>query len=266
MIHIYAIHVYVLLLLAWLPAPPEGEALRSGCSADDRQFAVVGVEDQVEVNQALAGYAQTCYKVTVTRIGEGATQKGYMLGETHPAIAEFVRRRQEIGAASLEAQARFVPPPPPPPKPAASDKGQSAGPPPEPPQVFQAFSGRDTNGKAVSLAGMRGRVTLVTFWSPKSATSKGQLMSLMGIYNQFSRADLSAVGISTDPNPNHMREALDDITLGWPQIGDSSGLAKRYNVDSNGTTFVLDASHRIVAAGLQGSALESKVRELLSAH
>ncbi len=261
------IHLYVSLLLAWFQAPPQsqappGEALRSGCSADDRQVAVVGVEDRVEVNQALAGYAQTCYKVTVTRIGESATQKGYLLGETHPAIAEFVRRRQEIGAASLEAQARFVPPPPP--KPAAGEKDNS--PAPEPPQVFQAFSGRDTNGKAVSLAGMRGRVTLVTFWSPKNANSKGQLMSLMGLYNQFSRADLSAVGISTDPNPNHIQEALDDVTLGWPQIGDSSGLAKRYKVDSNGSTFILDASHRIVAAGLKGPALESKVRELLSAH
>jgi peroxiredoxin len=257
------IYVAVLLLLAWLPTPQEGEALRSGCSADDRQLAVVGAEDQVEVNQALAGYAQTCYKVTVTRSGQSATQKGYLLGETHPAIAEFVRHRQEIGAASLEAQARLVPPPPP--KPAASDKGQSAGPPPES-EVFQAFSGRDINGKAVSLNGMRGRVTLVTFWSPKSATSQGQQMSLMPLYNKFSRSDLSVVGISTDPNPNHIREALDDVTLGWPQIGDTGGLAKRYNVDSNGTTFILDASHRIVAAGLKGPALASKVRELLAAH
>ena len=162
------ISVAVFLLLAWLPAAPQAEALRSGCATDDRQLAVLGAEDQVEVNQALAGYAQTCYKVTVTRTGQGGTQKGYLLGETHPAVAEFVRRRQEIGAASLEAQARYVPPPPTP-KPAASDKGQSAGPAPEP-EVFQAFSGRDMNGKAVSLAGMRGRVTLVTFWSPKSAT------------------------------------------------------------------------------------------------
>jgi peroxiredoxin len=232
--------------------------------AEDRQLAMVGAEDQVEVNQALAGYAQTCYKVTVTRIGQGATQKGYLLGETHPAVAEFVRRRQEIGAASLEAQARFVPPAPP--KAAAGEKDKSPAAAPEPPQVFEAFSGRDMNGKAVSLAGMRGRVTLVTFWSPKSATSQGQQMSLMPLYKKFSRSDLSVVGISTDPNPNHIREALDDVTLGWPQIGDTSGLAKRYNVESNGTTFILDASHRIVATGLKGPALENKVRELLAAH
>jgi peroxiredoxin len=266
MIHMYAIHVYVLLLLAWFQAPPQGEALRSGCSAYDRQLAVVGAEDQVEVNQALAGYAQTCYQVTVTRIGQSATQKGYLLGEANPAIAEFVHHRQEIGAASLEAEARLLAAPPPAPKPAAVDKGQSAGPAPEP-EVFQAFSGRDMNGKAVSLAGMRGRVTLVTFWSPKSATSQGQQMSLMPLYNKFSRSDLSVVGISTDPNPNHIREALDDVTLGWPQIGDTGGLAKRYNVDAKaGTTFILDASHRIVAAGLKGPALESKIRELLAAH
>ena len=92
-------------------------------------------------------------------------------------------------------------------------------------------------------------------------------MSLMSLYNRFNRSELSAVGISTDPDVHHIQEALDDISLGWPQIGDTSGLAKRYNVDPKaGTTFILDASHRIMASGLTGPALESKVRELLAAH
>lgn len=258
MIYLQAIHISV-LMFAWLAPPPEGEALRSGCSLDDRQIGLLGADDPIQVNQALAGYSQTCYKVTT----QGKT--GYVLGETLPAIAAFVHKQQEYGAAALEAQARLLAAPPPP-KPTADDKDKSKPSAPEVPEVFESFSGRDLNGKAVSLAGMRSRVTLVTFWSPKNAASQGQQLSLMPLYHQFSRADLSVVGISTDPNPTHIKEALDDVTLGWPQIGDTSGLAKRYKVDPKaGTTFLLDADHRIVGTGLKGPALENKIRELLAA-
>ena len=260
------IHVYAFLLLAWFLPPPEGEAIRSGCSSDDRQLGLVGIEDQVDVKQALAGGSETCYRVTVTRAGQDPTQSvtGYLLGEKNPAIVAFVHHRQEFGAASLEAQARLLAAPPAPPKEAASDKVPSA---PENLPVFETFSGYDTNGRAVSLNGMRGRVTLVTFWSPKNDASFKQLLSVITLYKHFGRSDLTAVGISADPNPNHIKDALEDITPGVPQIGDTSGLAKHYNVDSKqGMTFVLDASHRVVASGLTGAALESKVRELLSAH
>jgi hypothetical protein len=259
------IHAYLFLLLAWVQAPSAGEPIRSGCSSDDRQLGSANAEDQVDVQQALAGYSQTCYKVTVRRAGQDSTQgvTGYLLGETHPAIVAFVHQRQEVGAASLEAQARLLALPPAKPKDAASDKNQPA---PENLPVFEAFSGRDMNGRAVSLDGMRGRVILVTFWSPKGAAF-GQLMSTMTVSRHFSRSDVSAVGISTDPDPQHIQESFDDMAPAWPVIGDTSGLAKRHNVDPRqGMTFVLDSSHRIVASGLTGAALESKVRELLAAH
>jgi len=260
------LHVFAFLLLAWFSPPREGATLLSGCSSDDRQLGLVGVEDQVDVKQALAGGSETCYKVTVTPAGQDVTRSvtGYLLGDAHPAIAAFIHRRQEIGAASLEAQARLLATPPAQPKTAESDKNQPA---PENLPVFEAFSGRDLDGKAVSLDGMRGRVTLVTFWSPQSPTSFGQLMSAITMYKHFGRSGLSAVGISTDLNPNHVKEALDDPPSGVPLIGDTRGLAKHYNVDSRkGMTFVLDASHRIVASGLEGLALENKIRELLAAH
>jgi hypothetical protein len=107
-------------------------------------------------------------------------------------------------------------------------------------------------------------VILVTFWSPGSAASIRQLVSLAPLFNQYKSSGLKAVGISADPNPSHVLEALDDVTLGWPQIPDRSGLAARYGANAKaGTTLVLDAGHHIVAAGLSGPELTQKVRELL---
>jgi peroxiredoxin len=264
-----------LVLLIALLAPACAAALRSGCSADDPELAQIRDDEAVKVEQGLAGGAATCYKVTLAR--DGQSIQGYVLGEDLPAISEFVRERQKTAEASFEAQAREARA-----REAAAAKeaaakaaaAKAAGDKSEPaagaldpgiPPVFADFSARDTKGKAVSLAGLGGRVVLVTFWSPRSAASRGELMSLQSVYNQFRGRGLRAVGISTDPNTQHMNDALDDVTLGFPQVPDRSGLAQRYAVDpKGGTTFLLDDSHLIVAAGLKGAKLQEKIRELLS--
>ncbi len=251
--------MHALLLLAFLQAAAGGEPLRSGCSPDDEQIAAIAAGDRVQVEMSLAGEDKTCYKIRVTRPGQNLT--GYVLGETLPAVAEFVRRREKASVESTEAEARLARVSSA--KPAAADPAK----PPVDPLIsrqFEDFSGRDPSGKAVSLSGLKGRAVLVTFWSPKSANSMGQLTSIQVLYQKLHSAGLAAVGVSVDPNPYHISEALDDITLTWPQIPDRAGLAAHYQVNAKaGKTFVLDSSHRIVAAGTMGPELEKTVRDLL---
>jgi hypothetical protein len=86
----------------------------------------------------------------------------------------------------------------------------------------------------------------------------------MALYNQFHSNGLAAVGVSMDPKASRVWEALDDVTLPFAQVPDQRGLAARYNVDSRvGKTFVLDASHRIVAAGPMGPDIVKAVHQLL---
>jgi peroxiredoxin len=253
--------MHALLLLAFFQAPVTAEPLRSGCSSADEQIALVAAGDSVQIQMARGGEEKTCYKLRVTRSGEALT--GYVLGEGLPAIADFVGQRQKASVEAAEAEARRALLPPSPPVSNALAK------PAEDPFVssqFADFSGRDPSGKAVSLSGLKGRVVLVTFWSPKSATSIGQLSSIQVLYQQLHSAGLAAVGVSADPNPYHITEALDDAILTWPQIPDRSGLAAHYHADGKaGKTFVLDSSHRIVASGTMGPELEKTVRDLLAA-
>jgi hypothetical protein len=89
---------------------------------------------------------------------------------------------------------------------------------------------------------------------------------VMPLYNQLHNSGLAAVGISMDPNGNQIGAALDDRSPNWPQMPDRSGLAAQYHVDAKaGKTFVLDASHRVVAAGPMGPEIEKAVRQLLAA-
>jgi peroxiredoxin len=258
------IAMHALLFLALLQGAPgaaAAEPLRSGCSSDDQQIASIGSDDRVHVEMALAGESQTCYKVTVTRRGENLT--GYVWGESLPAVADFVRRREKasVEAAEFEARrAREVP-----------AKLANNGEPIKPldPLVstqFDDFSAKDARGKPISLSGLRGRVTLVTFWSPANKRSISQLESVMPLYNQFHSSGLAAVGVSMDPKASRAWEALDDVSLPFAQIPDQSGLAARYNIDPRaGKTLVLDASHRIVAAGPMGPDIVKAVQQLMGA-
>jgi peroxiredoxin len=252
--------MHALLLLALLQAPsPAAQPVRSGCSPDDPQVDSAGPSDLVQVETALAGGEQTCYRVVLTKPGQPPAT-GYVLGEALPAVAVFVHRREKASEESAKAEAMrarlaILPKP-------AGDSIKSND--PLVSTQFEDFSGRDEMGKPVSLSGLKSRVTVVTFWSPSSGGSLLQLTHLKPLYSQLHRSGLAAIGVSMDPDANHINDALDDITLGWPQMPDKSGLAARYHVDPRaGKTFVLDANHRIVAAGPMGPDIIKAVHQLL---
>ncbi len=254
-------------LACWLALTPVAAAetsrvqlLRAGCSGDAEQIETVGAQDLVEVQQALAGEDLPCFRITLKR-GE-RTWSGYVTGEELPAVAEYVRRQGQYRDSSFVAQQAQPAPTEAaaqPQEPRAAQAGPALA-------TFDDFTGKDSTGKPVSLSGLGGQLTLVTFWSPDSPKSKQQLLKVMPLYNVYKAAGLRAIGISADPNPKHIATALDDIRVGWPQMADGSGLAQRYGANAAaGTTLVLDASHHIVGSGLSQAELEKKVRQLLSA-
>lgn len=252
--------MHAILFLAFLQAPPALEPLRSGCAIDDQQIAMLSAADSIQVQMARAGDGpKTCYKVVLNKNGQ--SQVGYVLGEALPAIAAFVRSREKGSRDAAEAQARLALAPPP------ADKSDKDAKPLDPnaPSHFDDFAWRDFRGKAGSLSGLRGRVTVVTFWPPKSMRSREDLNSIQPLYNEFHGDGLAAVGVSMDPNPSHMGDVLDDTNFTFPQVPDQTGLAERYHVNPrSGETFVLDASHRVVAAGPMGPEIEKAVRKLLA--
>jgi hypothetical protein len=237
-----------------------GEPLRSGCSLQNGQIGIVSPSDRMTVLLSVAGSDTPCYKIMVSHPDGDLT--GYVLGSSLPAIGDFDRQREEASIATDEAQARLT-------LELAAPKSAVTEPDkPQDPSVstqFKDFSGRDSHGKFISLAGLGGRVTLVTFWSPKSPESQTDLLRAMPLYYQFYKKGLAVVGISMDPRGNRIDDALGDKVPPWPEIPDQSGLAAHYHVDPRaGKTFVLDASHKVVAAGPMGPAIEEAVRQLLA--
>jgi len=259
--------MHALLLFALFQAAPPGlVALRAGCSADDEQIASISPSEPVQVGMALAGEGQTCYKITLKRGGDNLT--GYVLGDALAAIQAFVHRRELASLAASEAAARLAHEEEKKAKAAESAKNGEPAKPPDPlvSTHFADFAAKDVNGKLVSLSGLKGKVTLVTFWSPSHPESMRDLRSVEPLYNGSHANGLAAVGISTDPRLYRISEALDENTLPFPQIPDTIGLAARYNIDPKvGKTIVLDQNHRVIAAGSMGPDMLKAVRQALNA-
>jgi len=254
-----SMHTILLLVLLEAAVSWAAEPVRSGCSTEDPQIATAGASDNIEVQMARAGEGpKTCYKVVV--MGQGQRLTGYVLGDSLPAVAAFVKRREEESKLVSEAQARATLAAP------KADKSPAQALDPNAPGHIDDFAWRDWQGKAGSLSGLGGRVTLVTFWPPKNRKSRAELNSVMPLYNELHNKGLAAVGIAMAPSPKSMYEVLDDTSYKWPQVPDRDGLAERYHVDPRvGETFVLDASHNVVAAGPMGPDIEKAVRKLLAA-
>jgi peroxiredoxin len=229
---------------------PPGIPLVRDCSEPEAVLAVVSQNDSIQVRSSLAGGASTCYAVTAAV--DGKPVSGYILGNVLPAIAEFERQRKAPPAPVVEANAAL---------PAAAVVEQPHLP------VFGDFSARDMKGRPVSLRGLGGKVTLVCFWSPSNKVSLRELLTVSGLFGQFRRAGLRAVGISLSSERSSNDEVLEDFNLTFPTVSNTFGIADRYNVSSASLprTYVLNDKQEIVAVGLHGKNLERRIQQLMLA-
>lgn len=82
--------------------------LFSECSQSSEIRRVVQSSDVVVVRHSFAGYAETCYAVTVSG-QNGKKVDGFLIGVDHPAIARFESQEQDYIAQSLPAPAQAKP-------------------------------------------------------------------------------------------------------------------------------------------------------------
>jgi peroxiredoxin len=79
---------------------------------------------------------------------------------------------------------------------------------------------------------------------------------------------LNIVGVSLDKDANKWKEAISKDELTWAQVSNlkfwDEPIAAQYGVQEIPSTFILDASGKIVARNLRGAELRAKIIELLA--
>jgi peroxiredoxin len=129
------------------------------------------------------------------------------------------------------------------------------------------FSAANPEGKAVSLKQSMGKVTVVDFWASWCKPCRAENPNMVALYKEFHAKGLNILGVSLDDDAAKWKDAIAKDKLTWTHVSNLKNfedpIATLYGIKAIPSTFILDASGKIVAKDLRGAELKAKVAELL---
>lgn len=112
-----------------------------------------------------------------------------------------------------------------------------------------------------------GKVTLIDFWASWCETCRIENPNLVTLYKEFHAKGLNIISISLDKDKAKWQAAISQDKLTWTQLSNlkemNDPVALQYGVTQIPTTFLLDASQKVVAIDLRGAELNAKIKQLL---
>lgn len=124
----------------------------------------------------------------------------------------------------------------------------------------------DLDGRAVSLADLRGKVVLVNFWATWCGPCREEIPDLMALRDRYP-GQLEVIGVSLDEGgPGVVQAFVDELEMNYPVVMSTGQIAKQFpDVFALPTTFVLDPDGAIAQrhVGLVNPAvIEQEMRHL----
>ncbi len=113
------------------------------------------------------------------------------------------------------------------------------------------FSGRTVDGKRLSLAGLRGRVVLVTFWATWCPPCREEMSLFEGLHRDLVTQGLAIAGVNVREEDAVIREYANALGLTFPLILDPQGeIQGAYGVIGLPTAFLIARDGRAVARAI----------------
>lgn len=130
------------------------------------------------------------------------------------------------------------------------------------------FKAPSPEGKMISLKESLGKVTLIDFWASWCQPCRMENPNVVAIYNEFHKKGLNIISVSLDKDATKWKEAIAKDKLVWTQISNlkefKDPIVSEYGISQIPSTFLLDATGKIVAMDLRGESLKTKIKELLT--
>ena len=134
---------------------------------------------------------------------------------------------------------------------------------------FIDFEMQNPEGKTVKLSDYvgKGKVVLVDFWASWCGPCRREMPNLVETYAKYKNKNFEIVGVSLDQDEAAWKEAIKNLNMTWPQMSDlkfwQSEGGQLYAVNSIPHTILIDADGTIVARGLHGEELQTKIAEFV---
>ncbi len=135
---------------------------------------------------------------------------------------------------------------------------------------FVDFEMADPKGESHKLSEFVGdgkHVVLIDFWASWCPPCRRDMPNLVEAYKKYKSKGFEIVGISLDSKAEAWAKGVKDLNITWTQLSDLKGWknsgAQLYGVNSIPHTVLVNKDGTIIAKGLHGEEIASKLEEFL---
>ncbi|MEO5570508.1 MAG: TlpA disulfide reductase family protein [Bacteroidia bacterium] len=113
--------------------------------------------------------------------------------------------------------------------------------------VAPSFTLSLLDGKIVSLNKLKGKITVLYFWTAMDQQSRVRLLPLQQIYDKYSGNGVEVLGMNvSDADKEHLKKLLQGKKITFPQFADAGATSEKYNVLEVPTIYVIGQDGKII--------------------
>ncbi len=124
-----------------------------------------------------------------------------------------------------------------------------------------------SDGSAVDLAELRGKVVLIDFWASWCGPCMAEAPHVVEAYRKLHERGFEILGINLDDNRKAMEGAMEKTGMTWKQHHDGKGwkneIAQRFGIHSIPAAWLFDKQGKLREVGLRGEELQNGIERLL---
>ena len=214
-----------------------------------------------DLNAYLKQFINTNGNATISALALGWSSRSFSKPEFESSLADLVKKHPENASVQAIKQSYDEQ------TAQAATQGQQQG---------NSWIGKpapvlslpDVSGKMVSLTSFKGKYLLVDFWASWCGPCRAENPNVVRVHDEFKGKNFAILGVSLDKEKGAWVKAIQEDKLDWTHVSDlkywNSKAAEIFKFDGIPFNVLIDPQGNVIAQGLRGEELESKLKQVLN--